>query len=256
MQQSTAMLVPELSALVYSNAEEPFDHLVAMAERTLGVHFAPDTGGSFEELNALVTTVLGHTLAIYVGEAEEDDRVEPSGVEVILLPRISFYELSLPAETLSIAVQISDYLAMLLTLQTPYIFQSVTPPVHHPSMHQTQVLWLEATITASVDLLWERWVAPISQALGMAEAQLQRDGASGPEPAPIGAQILGHDVRLEVQPSAPGRPSTLTLRLEPSPMVRALAQTCPPNAVMRVAIDAFLARLVSQHTGLTFTVLR
>lgn len=198
-------------------------------------------------------TVLGNTLAIYVGVSQDAEPADLTGAEVTFLPGVSFYALALPLDTPTVDMDSSAYLATLLTLQTPYSFQAVPPPVPQPGVQEAAVLWLEGAIAAPVPPPWQRWVGLVVQALGIAEAQLPPEAVLAQAPQ-VHLSLLGHDVLVQGS-SSTGAAAQLTVRVQPSAVVRTWAQQTPPPFVQRVAIGPFLARLVHHHTGLPFTVM-
>lgn len=257
MTTSARILVPYLSANVYSKAPVAFDELVQAVEVALGVQFAPDKEGQYEELNALVSQPLGYTLAVYSGDVleVEDNPMGDIRIVVDLTSRISYYALSLPADSVDDpTLWISAYLASLLTTKTGYSFEDDPLPAQ-ANLPGLQIPLLVASIQATTTQPPGVHLAPICKSLGIPMKRLHAATISQPQVQQFTAQVLGHDLVFVLSETRPGNGGSVRLQLKPGAETLTLARDTRVYTPVHLPIDAFIARLVSKATGLAFAAL-
>lgn len=247
------LLIPYLAANVCSKAPVEFEQLVPLIEHALGVRFASDTEGLYEELQALVSQPLGYTLAVYRGDRLEVEENPTRDIRIVvdLSSWIDISTLAIPDDAIDDpTVWLSDYLAHLLTTRTGYVFQatqSADTGIGLPSIH---VPLLTASIQATTVQSPATYLTSICQCLGIPEKRLDTASGSQLEMQRYTTEVLGHELLIVSAETASEHSRLVSVQLTPGAETSALVQNMATPIYL--PIDAFLARLVSEATGLPF----
>jgi hypothetical protein len=119
---------------------------------------------------------------------------------------------------------------------------------------EMEIPLLNAVIQAFTPESPTAYLAPVCQALGVPTDRLQPIPGTPGDKQQLGATLLGHTLRFVLTEAALslGGMGMLQVEVSPSADTQALAQDGLRTTPVPLSIDAFLARLVSEATGLPF----